>query len=121
MNGNTIGGTPVPASKIAITVDPELLRIVDRWVEEWQRRRFAQHRPHAQIVGRLFRERAIAVEQTSHAIERMDDEPGQYLGAHRVQLVLERSDYAEVSAPTPERPEELRIFVSAGTHELTAR
>ena len=34
MNGNTIGGTPVPASKIAITVDPELLRIVDRWVEE---------------------------------------------------------------------------------------
>ena len=34
MIGNTTGVTPVPASKIAITVDPELLRIVDRWVAE---------------------------------------------------------------------------------------
>lgn len=34
MIGNTSGGTLVPASKIAITVDPELLRIVDRWVAE---------------------------------------------------------------------------------------
>ena len=34
MIGNTTGGTLVPASKIAITVDPDLLRVVDRWVAE---------------------------------------------------------------------------------------
>ena len=34
MIGNTTGGTLVPASKIAITIDPELLRVVDRWVAE---------------------------------------------------------------------------------------
>jgi hypothetical protein len=42
----------------------------------------------------------------------------QHVGADRVEPKLEERDDTEISAPTPECPEELRVLDGAGTHNF---
>ena len=50
--------------------------------------------------------------------ERVDDEAGQDLRAHRVEPELERGHDAEVAAAAPEPPEEVGLVLLARVEEL---
>ena len=77
--------------------------------QEGQRRRLAQHRPHAQLVRGVGGEVAPRAQHLPRLRERVDDEAGVHLGADRMQLELERRDDAEVAAAAAQGPEQIGL------------
>ena len=85
------------------------LGAVGRCGKERQRRRLAQHRPHAQFVGRAGGEVAPRAQDLAGLCERVDDQAGVDLGADRMQLELERGHHAEVAAAAAQGPEQVGL------------
>ncbi len=80
-----------------------------RFGQEGQRRRLAQHRPHAQLVRRAGGEVAPCTQHLAGLREGVDDQPGVDLRADRMQPELERGRHAEVAAAAAQGPEQLGL------------
>ena len=52
---------------------------------------------------------------------RVEDRAGEHRRAHGVQGVLERGDHPEVAAAAAQRPEQVRVLLRAGVHQLPVR
>src|SRR5919206_3437615 len=82
-------------------------------------RRGDEREAAADLVRRLLHEVAIEAHELSGCRARMQYHPGEHDRAHRVEAKLELGHDAEVAAAALEAPEEVGVFVLAGSDDLT--
>ena len=71
----------------------------------------------AELVGRFGGEVPVEAQHVGGVVGRPEDGPGQHGRAEGMQSEPERSDDAEVAAPAPQRPEEIRVFFRARRYD----
>jgi hypothetical protein len=71
-----------------------------------------------QFIGDIAGELAVEVEDGFRLVEGMEHHPPQHERTHRVQLILERRNDAEVPATAAHTPEEVSVRGGAGGPEL---
>ena len=82
----------------------------------WRVERRADHE-HVELVGHVVGLRRGSRECLAEVGDRYDD-PAELQLAQRLEAVFERGHDAEVAAAAAQRPQELRIAVLAGSHDL---
>src|ERR1700722_3252013 len=100
------------SARVASGKDQNLLA-VPLLGQEWKWRRLPHNRPCRKFVWRLLGETREIPQQRLGVSKRMYDEPQPDLGLERMKPKLERRHHAEIAAPAPQRPEQVRVFLVA--------